>query len=70
MKRTMSIAAALAVSLAAAAAESDKAAKPQPQEAKPAASQQGRMKSCNEEAGKKGLKGEARRTFMSACLKR
>lgn len=32
-------------------------------------SQQGRMKSCNEEAGRKGLHGEERRAFMSACLK-
>ena len=32
--------------------------------------QQGRMKSCNEEAGKKALKGDERRAFMSACLKK
>lgn len=31
--------------------------------------QQNRMKSCNEEAGHKSLRGEERRAFMSACLK-
>ncbi|HUL55890.1 MAG TPA: PsiF family protein [Usitatibacter sp.] len=28
-----------------------------------------KMKTCNEEAGRKSLHGEERRTFMSACLK-
>jgi hypothetical protein len=32
-------------------------------------SQQGRMKSCNEEAGRKDLHGDERRAFMSTCLK-
>ena len=32
-------------------------------------SQQNRMKSCNEEAGRKDLHGDERRAFMSACLK-
>jgi hypothetical protein len=32
-------------------------------------SQQNRMKSCNEQAGRKELKGDERRAFMSACLK-
>ena len=31
--------------------------------------QQHKMKTCNSEAGKKQLKGEERRAFMSACLK-
>jgi hypothetical protein len=31
--------------------------------------QQHKMKTCNAEAGKKGLKGDERRTFMSSCLK-
>ena len=31
--------------------------------------QQNRMKSCNEQAGRKDLHGEARREFMSSCLK-
>ena len=32
-------------------------------------SQQNRMKSCNVEAGKKELRGDERRAFMSSCLK-
>ena len=32
-------------------------------------SQQNKMKTCNVEAGKKGLKGDERRAFMSSCLK-
>jgi len=32
-------------------------------------SQQNKMKVCNAEAGKKSLKGDERRAFMSACLK-
>jgi hypothetical protein len=31
--------------------------------------QQNRMKSCNEQAGKRDLHGDERRSFMSACLK-
>ena len=31
--------------------------------------QHGKMKGCNEEAGKKSLHGDERRAFMSACLK-
>jgi hypothetical protein len=31
--------------------------------------QQNRMKSCNEQAGKRDLHGDERRAFMSACLK-
>jgi hypothetical protein len=31
--------------------------------------QQNKMKTCNAEAGKKELKGDERRAFMSACLK-
>lgn len=30
---------------------------------------QGRMKSCNADAGKRDLHGDERRAFMSACLK-
>lgn len=33
------------------------------------AAQQERMKSCNEQASKKGLKGDGRKDFMSTCLK-
>jgi hypothetical protein len=35
----------------------------------PLHSQQNKMKTCNSEAGKKNLKGDERRAFMSACLK-
>jgi hypothetical protein len=31
--------------------------------------QQERMKSCNAQAGKKALKGDERKAFMSDCLK-
>ncbi len=31
--------------------------------------QQGKMKVCNDEAGRKNLHGDERRAFMSACLK-
>jgi len=31
--------------------------------------QQAKMKSCNEEAGRKELHGDERRSFMSTCLK-
>lgn len=31
--------------------------------------QQNRMKACNAEAGRKELRGEERRAFMSSCLK-
>ena len=43
-------------------AEADK---PQPQ-----MTQQERMKMCNQQAAKKSLKGDERRAFMSACLRR
>lgn len=32
--------------------------------------QQNRMKMCNQQAAKKSLRGEERRAFMSACLRR
>jgi hypothetical protein len=32
-------------------------------------SQQNRMKACNVEAGRKELRGEERRAFMSSCLR-
>ena len=37
--------------------------------AKPANSQQEKMKACNAEATAKALKGDERKTFMSGCLK-
>jgi hypothetical protein len=36
--------------------------------AKAGGTQQSKMKTCNKEAGTKGLKGDERKTFMSACL--
>jgi len=36
--------------------------------AKPANSQQEKMKACNAEATAKALKGDERKTFMSSCL--
>jgi hypothetical protein len=38
-------------------------------DAKPLNSQQAKMKSCNADAKTKGLSGDARKTFMSSCLK-
>ncbi len=38
-------------------------------EAQPHETQQNRMKSCNEQAGRKDLHGDERRAFMSACLR-
>jgi hypothetical protein len=35
----------------------------------PREGQQGRMKACNDEAGRRSLHGDERRAFMSACLK-
>jgi hypothetical protein len=49
----------------AASSEHEKDAKEAPAEG----SQQNKMKVCNVEAGKKNLKGDERRSFMSSCLK-
>jgi hypothetical protein len=38
-------------------------------DSKPMNIQQAKMKSCNADANAKGLKGDARKTFMSGCLK-
>lgn len=61
MKTLLSLSTALilALGLATAQAADDK---------KPTAQQQ-RMADCNKEAGGKQLKGEARKKFMSGCLK-
>jgi len=45
----------------------DKAAKKEPTEAQK--KQQERMKACNTKAGEKKLEGDARKNFMSSCLK-
>lgn len=70
--------AALLFTLPAAAEDAD--AKPREAKAAPSGkdtphgapaegSQQHKMKVCNVEAGKKQLKGDERRAFMSSCLK-
>jgi hypothetical protein len=76
----LAIALALAL-LALPAIANDEAPKTQPRDGKAAAtekgtkdapaegSQQNKMKRCNAEAGRKDLKGDERRSFMSACLK-
>ncbi|MGB0399430.1 PsiF family protein, partial [Stenotrophomonas sp.] len=38
-------------------------------DSKPANAQQERMRKCNADAGAKKLAGDARKTFMSSCLK-
>lgn len=43
--------------------------KPKRQPTAAQTAQQNKMKACNAEAGKKGLKGVERRAFMSECLK-
>ena len=45
----------------------DKTAKKEPTEAQK--KQQERMKSCNAKAGDKKLEGDARKKFVSSCLK-
>ncbi len=45
------------------------AAEPAKKEASPAQlAQQEKMKTCNADAGKQGLKGDERKKFMSSCL--
>jgi hypothetical protein len=66
-------AAAPAAQKTADATQDDKDVKPEPKHegnARPAHEPQThKMVRCNEEAGKKQLRGEERRAFMSACLK-
>jgi hypothetical protein len=50
-----------------AAAQDKKDAKKEPTAAQK--KQQERMKGCNEQAGAKKMEGDARKKFMSACLK-
>lgn len=63
MLRTMIAAGALALFAASGAYAQDK--KPEPK----ATPQQQRMADCNKQAKQKTLKGEARKKFMSGCLK-
>jgi hypothetical protein len=67
MIRTLASSIALALALAAPGyAQDKKEADKAPSKAQKA--QQARMKSCNEQAGKKDLKGRERQAFMSECL--
>jgi hypothetical protein len=61
MHRVIVLAAALAFS---AHAQEKKEAAP-----KPPTAQQQRMADCNQQASAKGMKGDERKKFMSACLK-
>jgi len=61
--------AALTVLLVSPARADDGEAPPSPAKPAGAERQQDRMKRCNTEAGKKALKGDERRAYMSTCLK-
>ena len=65
MIRTLVSSIALALALGAPAWAQDKDDK---KPSKAQAAQQQRMKSCNEQAAKKDLKGRERQAFMSECL--
>lgn len=51
-----------------AAAAATKSAKKEPTEKQKA--QQDKMRSCSKEAKEKGMKGDARKTFMKDCMKK
>ena len=70
MKRTtclVAVGAALAV-LAGSVVFAQTASAPAATPAKPANSQQEKMKTCNADATTKGLRGAARKSYMSSCL--
>ncbi len=67
MKGLLTALCALMLAVSPLALGQDKAAKKEPTEAQK--KQQERMKSCNARAGDKKLEGDARKTFMSSCLK-
>ena len=66
MIRLTALALACALGLPTAALAQDKAKTAAPETAKAANPQQERMKDCNRQA--EGKTGDARKTFMSACL--
>jgi hypothetical protein len=66
-RSTLVLAALLAVSTASYAANAVEPKNPAKEGA--AERQQDKMKRCNAEAGRKELKGDDRRAFMSTCLK-
>ncbi len=61
---------AIGLSPALAATGDDKAAASSDEKPAAESSQQNKMKYCNVEAGKKELRGEERRSFMSDCLRK
>ena len=65
--RKLALAMCLAFACAPYAGAQEKDAKKEPTAAQK--KQQERMKACNEQAGAKKMEGEARKKFMSACLK-
>jgi hypothetical protein len=65
--RQLALAVCLAFACAPYAVAQEKDAKKEPTAAQK--KQQERMKACNEQAGAKKMEGEARKKFMSACLK-
>ena len=65
--RKLALAVCLAFACAPFALAQEKDAKKEPTAAQK--KQQERMKSCNEQAGAKKMEGDARKKFMSACLK-
>ena len=65
--RKLALAMCLAFACAPYAVAQEKDAKKEPTAAQK--KQQERMKSCNEQAGAKKMEGEARKKFMSTCLK-
>ena len=67
MKGLLAVACAFMLAVSPLALAQDKAAKKEPTEAQK--KQQERMKSCNARAGDRKLEGDARKQFMSSCLK-
>ena len=65
--RKLALAVCLAFACAPYAFAQEKDAKKEPTAAQK--KQQERMKACNEQAGAKKMEGEARKKYMSACLK-
>ena len=65
----MACAAIASLLLVPAHASSSDEDKPKRQPTAAQTAQKNKMKACNAEAGKKGLKGDERRAFMSECLK-
>lgn len=65
--RKLALAVCLAFACTPSIAQDKKEAKKEPTAAQK--KQQERMKDCNEQAGAKKMEGDARKKFMSACLK-